>query len=319
MLEKILHLQMTIHQHFTKWCDDNDDWRNWYSMGNRNFVPRLYFMQHDELFDITFLGECDEDYKMRPSSELFEEEVSAYPFVALLELLSQQEIADKIIALRFESPDKGANGMKDYNFKRLVDSGVTFPNLKHFSVGLTKPTDHNTGIMVSEGSSCEEKGIIARLVSIMPELRFLAVPSAPNKSFFEIGPLKLTELIVQAELDRQNFIENLANSDNLPELQFLDYSDYQLVLPHMAGTETPFESYKKLFLSPLFQQECFWGFWLRNSILTAPQLSALETISKYVRGKDKRDISFCHISSRYEYVEESMYSNVWLLEKLRKE
>ena len=306
MLEKLLHLQRTMHQSFTNTVDD--DWRDWYGIGHRGLVPRLYFMQRGDLFDITFYGECNEDYKTRPSSELFEEEHSNYSFIAFLELLSQQEIADKIIALRFDAPDEGANGTKEYNFKRLVDSGVTFPNLRHFWVGLTAPTDHNTGIMTAEESwSFEEKGIIARLVSVMPELRSLTVPSAPDKSFFEIGPLKLGELVVQAGYDRQNFIENLADSNNFPDLRFLDYSDYRFVFSEMAGTETPFESYKKLFLSPLFQRERLM-FWLRDSVLTAPQLSALKTISKEARGKKKQEITFDHISSRYESIKENRFT-----------
>ena len=198
MLEKLLHLQKTIHQWSIHGCDDDNDWKNWADMGTQ-----LYFMQCGDLFDITFVGMCDEDFNRRSSTELFNEEVSAYPFIAFHELLSQQEIADKIIALRFQSPDEGANGTKELNFKRLVDSGVTFPNLTQFSVGLTNPTDHNTGIMVAEEPwSFNENGIIARLVSIMPKLRSLTVPSAPDKSFFEIGPLKLTNLTVQAGYDR---------------------------------------------------------------------------------------------------------------------
>lgn len=318
MLEKLLHLQRTIHQCFLNWSDSHDGWIDWYTESDRNLTPRLCFVQRGDFFDIMFFGQCEEDYKTRPSSELFEEGSSTYPFVAFLELLARQEIADKIISLRFESPDEGADGLKDYAFQRLVDSGVTFPNVRHFSVGLTKQTDHNTGIII-DGNKYEENGIIARLVSVMPELRSLTIPSVPNKSFFEIGPLKLTELIVQAEFDRQNFIENLADSNNLPDLRFLDYSDYRLVLPHMAGTETPFESYKKLFQSPLFQQSHFRSFWLRNSIMTRPQLSALVTISKYVRGKDKQEILFRHISSYDEFVEESTFCNDWLVKKLCEE
>ena len=141
----------------------------------------------------------------------------------------------------------------------------------------------------------------------MPKLRSLTVPSAPDKSFFEIGPLKLTELIVQAGYDRQNFIENLAESNNFPDLRFLDYSDYRYVFSHMAGTETPFESYKKLFLSPLFQQEHLHVFWLRDSILTNPQLSAIMTIFKEACGANKRRLLFKHISSRDKYIEENQF------------
>jgi len=155
MLEQLLSFQKKIHKWLTN-CVDGE-WMDWYGGGARNMDPQLYFMQRDDLFDITFFGMGEEDYKTRSSAELFEEEFSAYPFVAFLELLSQQEIANRIISLRFEAPDEGANGTKEWDFKRLVDSGVTFPNLRHFSVGLTEPTDHNSGIMVLDVASGRNK------------------------------------------------------------------------------------------------------------------------------------------------------------------
>ena len=308
MLEKLLTLQKRIHECYLDDCSDAS-WMDWYSTAKT--APRLYFMQRGDWIDITFYTNCaDEDFNMRKSEDLFEEKDLSYPFVAFCELLSQQEIADKIISLRFEAADEGANGTKEWNFKRLVDSGVIFPNLRSFSVGLTNPTDHNTAIMVSGDRSepFDEGGIIARLVSVMPELRSLTVPSAPNKSFFELGPLKLTELIIQAGYDRQNFIENLADCDSnhFPDLLLIDYSDYRYVFDHVAGTETPFESYKKLFLSPLFRQERL-SFWLRDSILTGPQLSALVTISKQSRGLNGEAVPFEHITSRCKYVEEGQF------------
>ena len=59
----------------------------------------------------------------------------------------------------------------------------------------TDPAAHN---LASIGY--EEEGMIAKLVAKMPALKYLELPSAPNKDFFDLD-LKLTALILHAGED----------------------------------------------------------------------------------------------------------------------
>ena len=291
MLNELLAMQKNFCEYAKS--EDNNDSLPWSS---------LFFMPQGEFFDIIYSGFGDDQPSMS-TEELRKDQRSEYYFASFLEWLSRQEIANRICSLRFDGDDEGANGTQSWLFQRLINSDVVFPNLKSFSVRLTKPGDHNTCIIEGAPGDFDESGSIAKLVAKMPNLRNLEVPSAPDKSFFEMGSLPLWSLTVQAGYDHQNFIDNMAESDCFPHLHALDYSDYQTVFTEMAGTETQFASYKKLFESKLFAEHPHFQFKLRYSILTRQQLSALMTIKNDHRARS-RDVQFLYIDIKDgEYIE----------------
>jgi len=98
----------------------------------------------------------------------------------------------------------------------------------------------------------EENGMIAKLVSRMPNLEQLVVPSAPDNSFFDIAKHPLKFLKLQAGYEHQNFIDNLAESKNFKQLTALDYTDLIDVYDVADEDYTNFDSFVKLFNSKAF-------------------------------------------------------------------
>ena len=276
--------------------------RDIYLYETREFVPgekgvfsvdnsaMLYFFPVGGFFAISFYGVGhDHDYhvKMRDLGYDYN-----FAFGCLLDLLCEQENAEKVIALTFDGPDEGANGTNGWDFNRIINSGVTFPNLESFKVKLTDIGDHNQSI-IDSGGTMNEDGMIARLLRKMPDLTTLAVPSAPDKSFFEIGRHPLRELVVQAGYSQQGFIENLAESDNFYQLQALDFSDLHDMYDGIPEHDfVDFEAYKKLFESSVFSSYKHFHFTLRNAALSREQLLELQKISsiqfKYIEKAKSR-------------------------------
>jgi hypothetical protein len=190
--------------------------------------------------------------------------------------LCDQKIADRIVSLHFGGPDQGANGTKSWDFNRLLNSNSTFPNLKNFSVQLTDLGDHNQSII--DGGGMQENGMIAKLVSRMPSLEQLVIPSAPDNSFFDIGEHPLRFLKLQAGYGHQNFIDNLAESKNFKQLSKLDYTDLIDVYDIPKEDYTSFESFVKLFNSKAFSS--VGHFKLRNANLDNEQLFELQRLNK---------------------------------------
>ena len=282
MKEKLLQLQKDIYNFETQ--EDPEDYFIGYS-------PKLYFFPVGDLYDIYFYGDGNEEDPTVKAVD-FEYE-SNFPFYAVLDFLCNQENADKIVSLTFDGPDEGANGTKNWDFSRIIDSGVEFPNLKSLKIQLTNLGDHNQNIIDTGGGSMEEGGTVARLLAKMPALETLAIPSAPDKSFFEIGRHPLKRLIVQAGCDNQNFIGNFADSNNFYQLASLDFTDLIDVYDIPDDNYVSFESFKKLFTSQAFST--VKHFKLRNSILTEEQLFELQKLSNvqflYINAKGGRYVS----------------------------
>lgn len=278
MVSKILELQENINKFIAK-SEEGFQFQS---------SPRVYFSPAGENVEIIFYGEgYDDDPNMR--IEDFEEGHN-YGFCAFLEFLKVQENANKISKLKFYGPDSGANGTRSWDFSRLINSDVTFPSLIDFEVALTDPGDHNLSIIELQ-SNYEESGVIARLLAKMPNVISLRVPSAPDKSFFEVENHSLRNLVVQVGYDHQNFIENLASSSNLTELISVDFTEKYDRYNEFPEDFTPFESFKKLFQSPVFDNG--FHFILRNSKLTKEQLFELQKI---------RNIEFMHINANAGYI-----------------
>jgi hypothetical protein len=273
MLSKILKLQEDIY----KFHSQNEGGFQF------QFSPRIYFSPIGETLELIFYGEGFDDDPSMPI-ENFEEGYN-FGYCAFLEFLKDREIANKISKLKFYGPDAGANGTRSWDFSRLIDSAVTFPILIDFEVALTDPGDHNISIIELQ-SNYEESGVIAKLFAKMPQVISLRVPSAPDKSFFEVENHSLRNLVVQAGYDHQNFIDNLANSGNLTELMSLDFTEKYDPYNEFPEEFTSFESYKRLFQSAVFDND--FHFILRNSKLTKEQLFELQKT---------RPIQFMHINA----------------------
>jgi hypothetical protein len=239
------------------------------------YSPKLMFYQVGNLFEIILYSDgYDDDASIKAIDIDYEEN---YVFCALLDLLTIQNNANKLLAIEFTGQDEGANGIKSWMFDRIINSKVNFPNLKSFKVQLTDLGDHNTNII--DGGGLEEKGVLAKLLAKMPVLEIMIVPSAPDKSFFEIGEHPLGYLKVQSGISSQNFISNLANSNNFVNLKAIDYAEQIDFENNSDQIEfTSFSDFKQLFLSQGFAS--VKRFVLRGSKLTKEQLLELHGSNK---------------------------------------
>ncbi|OKL52479.1 hypothetical protein EII12_00815 [Buchananella hordeovulneris] len=185
--------------------------------------PRVEFSLAADGVDVTFWGEAYDDDPLAPADPTDED--SNYPFLAFLEWLARPAAAACVRSLRFTGPDEGANGLRAWQFARLVAAPVTFPRLHTFAVELTDPAAHNTSVVAGPTDEFCEDGTLGALLAKMPQLRVLQAPSAPTAAFFA-GPLHpLTHLQLQSGLTHADFITNLAASDRFEALTTLDYAE----------------------------------------------------------------------------------------------
>ncbi|MFD2938769.1 hypothetical protein [Flavobacterium notoginsengisoli] len=250
-----------------------------YSVENKgqfytNYSPKLSFFPVGDLFEINFFGDGYDDDPDTKISEI--DYQTNFAFCSLLDFLSDQNRADKVISIDFTGPDEGANGTKSWNFNRLLNSNVIFPKLKNFKIQLTDLGDHNQSII--DDGDLEENGMVAKLVSRMPNLEQLVIPSAPDYSFFEIGEHPLKILKLQAGYNHQNFITNLAKSNNFKQLTILDYTDLIDFYDLLDEEYTSFDNFIELFNSQAFSS--VKNFKLRNTNLKDEQLFELQKLNK---------------------------------------
>ncbi|MDU1890617.1 MAG: hypothetical protein E6767_07990 [Dysgonomonas sp.] len=274
MIDALLRLQQTIYDYH------NDD-EYPYSL---SYSPKVSFFPVGDLVGIKYHGPGYED---DPSMKIEEfDEGYNFGFCALLDFLTNQEYANKVISLVFDSFDEGANGVNEWCFERLTESEVVFPNLEELKIRLTDLGDHN----ISAINYLEEDGTIAKLVKKMPNLKRLVVPAAPDSSFFDFEHTELQSMVVQAGSDTQDFLGNLAKSDKFPALYSLDYAE-PLDQFNDLGEEdyTSVETFKELFASKAFSHQHF-HFKLRNSILTEEQLFDIQ--------KTNTKVQFLYINSQ---------------------
>mgnify|MGYP003437515587 FL=1 len=270
MIEQIIELQNKIYKYETTGVDTGEE-KEYFI----DYAPKIEFAKIGDLYSLSFYGNGYDDDPNTKAKE-FDYETN-FAFCSFLEFISEQQNAEKILSLNFGGPDEGANGTKSWVFERIINSKVLFSNLKTFNVQFTDLGDHNQSIIDCD-FSMEESGAIAKLISKMPQLESLSIPSAPDKSFFEIGQHPLSFLKVQAGYNHQNFIENLSESENFHQLSALDYSEVINIFDKSAEDYTNFESFKKLFQSKAFST--VGHFKLRNSILTEKQLFDLQKLNK---------------------------------------
>ncbi|MDR1615037.1 MAG: hypothetical protein LBS26_05670 [Campylobacteraceae bacterium] len=250
MIKELIKLQEDIYNYE---MEENDGyWADW--------SPKINFYKAEDWYELTYFGDgYDDGYN--------------FAFAAFIDLIIKH--SSKIKSLLFTGADEGANGTKNWDFTRLINSGAVFENLESFRVKLTDTGDHNTSIIAA---SYDEDGQIAALVAKMPILRVLQVPSAPNDNFFKLKDLSLQQLIVQAGYNTQDFIKNLSACDNMKNLYALDWTD---ILDDVDSIGTKYEQYKELFSSRFFDTQTVEGrkirfhFTLRENKLTTEQLQEL--------------------------------------------
>ena len=283
MTERLLQLQKEIY-HFETTDFETQEEQDYFV----GYSPKLYFFPVGDFFDISFYGNGFDDEPNTKAKDFDYE--SNFAFCAFLDFICEQENAEKLISLTFDGPDEGANGTKNWDFSRIINSDVTFLNLKSLKIQLTNLGDHNGNIIASV---YDEEGMIAKLMEKMPNLETLVIPSAPNKSFFEIGKHPLKRLILQVGYDNQNFIENFAESDNFYQLTALDFTDMIDSYDMPEENSVSFESFEKLFKSKAFST--VKHFKLRNSILSKEQLFELQKLNDvqflYIKAKGGRYVS----------------------------
>ena len=217
------------------------------------WAEKLYFAEVDGLLHVEFYGS--------PYEESFE---------AFSSLLMDATVAAILRSLAFRGPDEGANGTRNWDFSRLLESGVVFPNLTSLFVEPTTPEHHNQTIV---GPVYDEEGQIGRFLAKTPVLQSLTVPCAPNSSFFQQGTRPLALLRVDTGYDHQNFVQNLSRSACFPELRLLDFGDYSQRYINYPAACTPFEHYVQLATSPPFAP--VRKLVLRNTVLTPDQVQQL--------------------------------------------
>jgi hypothetical protein len=212
------------------------------------------------------------------------------PLHDLLTVLVTPEVSEVLTSLTLRGADEGANGTRNWDLGILADGDVAFGRLRELSVEQTKPADHNRTIVAATYS---EEGVLARILQRAPNLLSLTTPSAPNAAFFEVGRRPLTFLSVDAGYDTQDFVRNLARSSCFPDLQCLEFGEYnETYMEDYATHCTPIRDYQELFASKAFQpvRRFVW----RNPRCSAAEIAALKAM--------RRDLQLLVIRASAEYI-----------------
>lgn len=214
------------------------------------------------------------------------------PFELLCAAIRDSAVAARLGSLILRSSDdEGANGTRNWDITSLL-TGADFPVLRRVEIEQNRPGDHNRIII---GSDYDEEGAIGALLQKAPRLTSLAVPSAPNATFFAVTDHPLRHLNVDAGYDTQNFISNLAASASFPSLYALEFGEFnETYLEDFRSRCTPFDDYRRLFRSPAFRG-------VRLFVWRNPQCSEAE-IQELSALRPARDLQFKVISHTSRYV-----------------
>lgn len=194
-------------------------------------------------------------------------------WAAAAQVLAQPGIAAHIAQLRIAGPDEGANGLKTWDFSELIAAAPRFGRLTDLQIAACDPGDHNQATV--------EDDQLPRLLALMPALRRLVLPQAPEPEFFDLDLPDLASVRTGGDFRTRGFIGHLAEARRLPALNFVDFSDS--LAPFLSiedqpadWSSTPFEDYERLFRSQTMQR-C-WGVRLRNAKLSEAQYQALQAL-----------------------------------------
>jgi hypothetical protein len=210
------------------------------------------------------------------------------PYDDLCASLAQSDVASVLSSISLHSPlDEGINGTREWRLSWLAYADVLFPNLRSFSVEQNGPGGHNRVV-------AEDAGALRHLLRKAPMLEELTVPSAPDRSFFELESHPLHFLNVDAGYDTQGFITNLASSSCFPRLNELEFGEYnETYADDFPVGCTPFDDYRRLFASKAFAS--VKSFVWRNPICSESELMELRSL----RPGRTLQIKIVQFSSRY--------------------
>ena len=246
ILSGLMDLQIRIHRFQVETLDADPGVED---------LARVEFSPGGDLLDLHFLGDAHDDFPDEAAE--FTDDGLNYPLIAFLTWLGEPGHAERVRSLRFSGPDEGANGLKAWEFTRLLAADVSFPNLMHLGVELTDAGDHNLSVISSPGDPWSEGGTIASLLARMPALTSLTVPSAPDEEFFDGPEHPLARLRLQCGTTHQGFISNLAGSARFPALVTLDHAEVHDVATvrdaneaELAELFTSPEDFRALMVSP---------------------------------------------------------------------
>lgn len=169
---------------------------------------------------------------------------------AVFRLVSDPVIAPCLHSIKLDGhEDRGrANGTLEIELNHLAESEVGYPRLIDFE------TERGGGIILT-GHIYDEDGVTARFLKKCPQLRRLAIPSAPDDTFFRFVSHPLQELTVYAGYDHQKFVKNLASSTCFGALRILKYQDFcNTYMDDWQQLTTPFEDYMAFFRSRVCSQ-----------------------------------------------------------------
>jgi len=218
-------------------------------------TSRIMFADLGGVLAVSYFGDIDE----------------AFALVAAT--LADPDVAPHIVSLHIDGPDTGANGTRDWNFAPILAAQPIFSSLRDFVIRKTRTGDHNSSVV--------EDDQLGSLLTLMPKLRSIVIPQAPEPVFFEHVFPELRMIEIGMEHRTHGFIARLATAKTLPSLGFLDFTDslapwttYEAQPEDWSAT--PFEDYERLFKSSAMDR--VHSVRLRNTRLTEDQYRALHAI-----------------------------------------
>lgn len=187
--------------------------------------------------------------------------------------LAQPGVAAHIAQLRIAGPDEGANGLKTWEFGELISAAPRFARLTDLQIAASDPGDHNQAVV--------EDDQLPALLALMPALRNLVLPQAPEPAFFDLDLPDLAFVRTGSDFRTRGFVAGLAQAQRLPSLRFVDFADSLAPFLSIEAQPadwgpTPFEDYERLMRSPVMER-C-WGLRLRNAALSEAQYQALQAL-----------------------------------------
>jgi hypothetical protein len=212
------------------------------------------------------------------------------PLQHVLQAIATPEVSQVLASLTLRGPDEGANGTRNWDLNVLANSDVIFLELREMFIEQTKPVDHNRTIVAS---TYDEDGVLARILTRAPKLETLVTPSAPDSTFFQVDRRPVKLLNVDAGYDTQGFIRNLARSSCFPDLQCLEFGEYnETYIDDYASRCTPAADYEELFTSGAFKpvRRFVW----RNPVCPAAEIAAFKAM--------RRDLQLLVVRTSADYV-----------------
>lgn len=140
--------------------------------------------------------------------------VTARPIAPLLHALV--EAAPALRSLHLEAADLSEDGAHPLQLAPLLKAH--FPSLR----ALVVEANH------------EVPALKGPLLSRMPSLVLLALPCAPGPAFYAGEPHPLRALFVERGNDARGFVRQLGRSRRFPELEKLDFTDWDPLYPPFA-------------------------------------------------------------------------------------